>query len=964
MQMVVKIGSNIPSLMVQRNLADSETSLSKTFEKLSSGLRINHASDDAASLAIANTLDAHAKIYAQGARNLNDTISLYSIEKGATDELTNISIRQRELSEQSANGVYSREQLEAIDKEGRELTNEYNRIVLTTRFNGRNVFTDPFEELRSQFGIGVGNSLSQKLADELSTKATAGSYFTVNAPGNDYYVWFTVDGQGTDPGLTNATLQAKTGNRVDLYSDSSQAREEITRIAFNDASTFSWYDTFEIYSGKNNYAIWFRIDGDGTAPSAEGFKDVAVDISSSDSAAQVALALKSKLSEVAGDDFAVSSAGAGVLDIKTKDKVNVHEVTNSTTACIYSCTTLQEGKTAMDPDSIAMAVRNVFTSAVVHDGGILELTNSVAGMTPEADAGTFGTVLVDPTETGSGRAIYAMGSISNAYLEDVDNDGLKDIVTTNAFSGTVSVRINQGYGEFSDQIAYTMGTNCLNAYLRDVNNDGQKDLISANRLGGTVSVRLNQGEGLFGSQTVYTMGSYCENAYIEDVNNDGLQDLLSANYSSGTVSVRINQGAGVFGAQTAYTMGAASYAYIEDINNDGLKDLVTSDASAGNVGVRINQGGGVFGSRVTYAMGGGCNVNLQDVNNDGLKDLVSANRSVGSVSVRINQGGGAFGSEAVYSMGVGVYNAILEDINGDGLKDLITSTNSTGGSIAIRLNQGGGVFGSRTAYSMGLCMNPLLEDVNGDGLKDLLGTVTGGTGVGVRLNQGNGVYSNQTFYAMGNGCENAYLQDVNGDGQRDLITANNTANTISIRLSQGGGVFGSQQVYTMGMYCKNAFFEDIDDDGKKDILTVDSSGGTVSLRFNNGSGSFGSSNEEKATTLFYFSDGRGSCLVNHIDLSTRRGAKKAMDILDARLERLSRQTGVLGAMGSRLQIALDTINNTRENYTAAESRIMDADIAGESASMVRTQILQKVGSAVLASANQLPEIALKLLKED
>ncbi len=90
--MPVRIGSNISSMMVQRNLANNQSSVSQSYERLSSGLRITQASDDAASLAIAATLDARSKVYAQGTRNLNDSISLFAIQKSANDELTSISV--------------------------------------------------------------------------------------------------------------------------------------------------------------------------------------------------------------------------------------------------------------------------------------------------------------------------------------------------------------------------------------------------------------------------------------------------------------------------------------------------------------------------------------------------------------------------------------------------------------------------------------------------------------------------------------------------------------------------------------------------------------------------------------------------------------------------------------------------------------------------------------------------------
>lgn len=96
---VVKLGSNIASLSAQRRLSDSTRELSHTYERLASGLRINRASDDAAGLSISQSLRADAKIFTQGLRNLNDGISLFNIAESAIEQLSNITVRLKELAD-------------------------------------------------------------------------------------------------------------------------------------------------------------------------------------------------------------------------------------------------------------------------------------------------------------------------------------------------------------------------------------------------------------------------------------------------------------------------------------------------------------------------------------------------------------------------------------------------------------------------------------------------------------------------------------------------------------------------------------------------------------------------------------------------------------------------------------------------------------------------------------------------
>lgn len=134
--MSITIGSNISSLKAQRQLTKSTSSLSSTYSKLSSGMRINKASDDAAGLAIADSLKADQKVASVAIRNANDGISSIAIADGALSQVSDVLTRLAELAEQSANGVYSTDQRSALQNEFSALGSEIQRIALTTEFNG------------------------------------------------------------------------------------------------------------------------------------------------------------------------------------------------------------------------------------------------------------------------------------------------------------------------------------------------------------------------------------------------------------------------------------------------------------------------------------------------------------------------------------------------------------------------------------------------------------------------------------------------------------------------------------------------------------------------------------------------------------------------------------------------------------------------------------------------------------
>jgi flagellin len=134
--MAITLGSNVVSLRAQRSLNVQSTKLSNVYQKLSSGQRINKASDDAAGLAIADSLKADQRVASVAIRNANDGISTIAIADSALGEIGNVLSRLAELSEQSANGVFSVEQRSALANEFTALGSEIERIATVTEFNG------------------------------------------------------------------------------------------------------------------------------------------------------------------------------------------------------------------------------------------------------------------------------------------------------------------------------------------------------------------------------------------------------------------------------------------------------------------------------------------------------------------------------------------------------------------------------------------------------------------------------------------------------------------------------------------------------------------------------------------------------------------------------------------------------------------------------------------------------------
>ncbi|MCK5882241.1 MAG: flagellin FliC [Bacteriovoracaceae bacterium] len=153
--MGLRIATNIVSESVQKNLRQSSAKAQSSLEKLSSGKRINKASDDAAGLAIATNLDAQTKGLRQATRNANDGVSLIQTAEGGMNEVSNILIRLRELTIQAASDTVGDKERGFLDNEYQQLTSEVDRIAQATVFNGASLLDGENETGTMDFQVGA-----------------------------------------------------------------------------------------------------------------------------------------------------------------------------------------------------------------------------------------------------------------------------------------------------------------------------------------------------------------------------------------------------------------------------------------------------------------------------------------------------------------------------------------------------------------------------------------------------------------------------------------------------------------------------------------------------------------------------------------------------------------------------------------------------------------------------------------
>lgn len=203
--MALYVNTNVSSLNAQRQLSNSGSTLDTAFERLSSGLRINSAKDDAAGLQISDRLTGQINGLTQGNRNANDGISLAQTAEGAMDEMTNMYQRIRTLAGQAANGSNTASDRAALQLEMRALGTELNRVASDTSFGGANLLDGSFSA-EFQVGANANQVISMSMT---GISAASGGTVSVNS--------FAV----SDIAVSASTITGNTGDALNAFASAS-----------------------------------------------------------------------------------------------------------------------------------------------------------------------------------------------------------------------------------------------------------------------------------------------------------------------------------------------------------------------------------------------------------------------------------------------------------------------------------------------------------------------------------------------------------------------------------------------------------------------------------------------------------------------------------------------------------------------------------------------------------------------
>jgi flagellin len=452
------INTNITSLVAQNNLSMTQATLQTTIERLSSGLRVNSASDDASGYAIANRMDSQIRGMAVATRNANDAISFSQTTSGALSQISNNLQRMRELAVQAANGSNSASDTNLLNQEFTQLQTEVARIQASTNFNNVNVFQA--NDIIFQVGANTtsGDRVNMQGSPLISTQAIATNTITestANSAFTDISSVIAAAGtaSSTISSVQNAAVDAINSNQRLTFANKSELLNAVNLAASSASGGGSTFATnlnnILSINGSGNNNVMGKVTTFGSIPSSTtvtGFTTSGTKAADNQIVAKAAAAAGNASGATLASVYAATVAAAGTSAATGSERTAVlTELSNA-----YTAAQAGGGMTA------AAFGNNLWTTfgggtigvpaATTFGGGQVAIsTAALEGLTPTtstvyatAFTATAGSLLASNTAVGGQtNALNAIITI-DAALTEVNTASATQGALQNRFSAVIS----------------------------------------------------------------------------------------------------------------------------------------------------------------------------------------------------------------------------------------------------------------------------------------------------------------------------------------------------------------------------------------------------------------------------------------------------------------------------------------------------------------------------------------------
>ena len=927
------INHNISALNTYSRLMLNNTGISKSLEKLSSGMRINRAADDAAGLAISEKMRSQIRGMEQAQRNAQDGISLIQTAEGALSETHSILQRMRELAVQAANDTYTSTDRQNIQAEIDQLTAEIDRISSSTQFNGKNLLDGSTAALVStdklstkvfmRDGLRVLDQFGQKSAGggnyRLDITATGGSGQVqksdifkikhaasreVNAVINDTYCngrmadisLAVAAGTGADDAAASLELTFDFGGGC-VYT---VCQVGLNGVASDDIATLI----------NSNTALAAKITADGTTTLDT------LCIEARTAGVDFSMTAKVVSTSIAGTDGTFEFGAASGLDTTTVD------------TCTLTGTT-KTGAFAADTASVTgwtlrSSTENVTSVALCSDMktgtyiiDTLRCTNAATSTTVGSFYGATGCQMATITSA----AATAGMNISTVFVIDS--------VCTSDGTAMVSFKSHGLYSSGCNIDDVTWTQTCLTFSATD-------ETVNLGANFGTVTLNVNT-----------------------SVNNVKACDILVVNTKAAaaaqqqsTITLKCSDDNGVSG--TAFQAFAVDVARMDN-NCIDLKffQVDTLKGTFSDASLKLNTGTFIM-DKTDAAKFSVTKTTVTDSSTIGC--IAGLNTKLYDVD-KFWDSNGNFILETPQTISL---------VQGDGKKiDFSITGADTFETLRDKLN---------TAIGTGLGQTAIVGEENAD---KFVSFVTSPCSMGLEAVQGTFVIRSAI---AGKDGEINFVGDDNVISALSLMTIQKAiGNTYNVDVTEAhyGCVVASDVTVAdnnlVGIVHQNVDVQFASNSGL--VTCWDAT--TNSFVMTGGADNYCSTFIHLADRTMVFQIGanqkqdvgaaignmsKASLGVDNVQVTTNALANEAIGKIDKAIGLVSSQRATLGALQNRLDHSINSLATTTENLTAAESRIRDVDMAKEMMNFTKFNILNQAATAMLAQANQLPQTVLQLLK--
>ena len=894
------INTNIKSMYAQDALTVNNRKLDQSMQRLSTGLRINSAKDDAAGLAISNRMSSQISGLTVAIRNANDGISMMQTAEGALGEVTDMLQRMRELALQSASDVNNSNDRSYLDAEVQSLKTEIDRVVSTTQFNGKNLLDGTMNAML-QIGDKAGQTMNVAIGN-LSTAAL-----------------------GTT--ASNAVNTAATTNSAQGVA----AVSTISQMAFNGNDTYG----FTLKVGDGTGAATVDLTVAGGVVTGNDAEDIAAKIRAAATAAATAGGASAAVKAAMANLDVKANGNVLTITNKLGDKIEISGFTSTANGTASYASVSGSGTSKLLNDTSATtSVQNTNASPATPATGTLALqagksysfrlndqliniTNlDAAGGTSSADA-----LAAMKLAIGAGAAA-STGVAGSFSLADATG---KQISITN-FSATSSPAGSAG------AMVMTVRVDADSDVVSKSFANGGADTSSLPDIGDIVQMNFTQSDAKYefniggvGTAVVVDARNQTLQAAIEAARNQINTDTtgLGAKVTARVVDGKLELEAKVATVSIDTFSSEGKSAVVAGTATLGATNLVTAGAAATTNGVTATKSqmalgfseSDTYSFTLTNATGGGTTTISASVNGtdySGLVNAVNSNTTATGITARID------GNKVLLEKASG-QSFTLANMSSAG-SGKITAANAAGQGASATLDDSSAVTGATTTAAGRAAATTMTLTNSGDETK-----------VGFTISDG------QTNAVVRPGAWTVA-------GGADILAEVNRALTTA-----GSAITAAYDTGTGKLTLTNAT------GGKIDVNNY-SSDGTTTLTATPASG------QGVGKVLDDSALGGLQASVSAIAITTQSGSASAIATIDRAMENINSQRANLGATQNRLTYTVNNLSNIVTNTAQSRSRILDTDYATETTNMAKSQIIQQAATAMLAQANQSAQSVLALLK--